>query len=49
MTLSIFTEVQPNFNAKYVLYSINDSANLAEFEVGKVVFKQINEPCKEEK
>ena len=35
----------PNFNAKWVLYSIIDGANLAEFEARKSCF---NECCKED-
>ena len=30
-----FIEIQPNFNAKWGLYSIIYGANLAEFEVGE--------------
>ena len=39
-----------NFNAKWALYSIINSANLAEFEVVKerLCFKQIYECCEEE-
>ena len=36
--LSIFIEIQPNFNAKWALYSIIDGTNLAEFEVGEGYF-----------
>ena len=38
ITLSILIEIQPNFNTKWALYSIIDSANLAEFEVGEGCF-----------
>ena len=37
------------YKLKQALYNIIDSANLAEFKVEKVVFKWINECCKEEK
>ena len=30
-----FIEIQPNFNTKWALYSITDSANLMEFEIGE--------------
>ena len=39
-----FIEIQPNFNAKWALYSIIYGANLAEFKVGEGCF---NECCKE--
>ena len=35
---SIFIEIQPNFNAKWALYSIIDGTNLVEFEVGEGCF-----------
>ena len=38
ITLSILIEIQPNFNAKWALYSIIDGANLVEFEVGEGCF-----------
>ena len=41
-----FIKIQSNFNAKWALYSIIDSANLVEFEVGEGC---INVCCKEEK
>ena len=36
--LSIFIEIQPNFNAKCALYSMIDGADLVEFEVGEGCF-----------